>query len=487
MTWRALLASGLLGFAACAAHAQDATVFRGARLILGDGSPAIENAAFVIRGDRFVAAGQNADIDTPAGAATVDLTGKTVMPAIVDAHSHIGYMKDLTTGPQNYTRENILDHMHKFAYHGVAASQAQGSDFGVLPFQLRDEILAGEYPDAARFLTAGRGFSPPDDIKDWNMRHAAYVAMSVPGVRANVRELAHWNVKLLKTWLTNRNGTVEEMPPDVFAAIIDEAHAHGMRVIVHSTEIENAKIALRAGVDAFAHMITDVDDELIELFRERPHVSVLLAQVSRRMIHAPYLDPPDPLIVETVKPSQIARLQNAVASTPAAERERMRAAWDRTAANIMRLHNAGVRIGIGSDGGGQGQDRYIGFTAHTEIENMVAAGMSPMDALVCATRNGAEVLGFGDELGTIEAGKSADFIVLDANPLDDITNTRKIDRVYLRGHEVDRARLRAMWAAEMAAEIGVRPQFPVEESPKPQRLAAFRSNWGLTPISVISD
>jgi len=155
------------------------------------------------------------------------------------------------------------------------------------------------------------------------------------------------------------------------------------------------------------------------------------------------------LIVESVKPAQIERLRNALANTPEQERERVRADWDKTAANIMRLHNAGVRIGIGSDGGGQGRDRYIGFTAHTEIENMVAAGMSPMDALVCATRNGADVIGFGDELGTIEAGKSADFIVLDANPLDDITNTRKINRVYLRGHEVDRARLRAMWAAQM--------------------------------------
>jgi len=457
MTKRALLATGLAILAADSALLPDqaavaqgptVTVFRGARLILGDESPAIENAAFIVADDRFAAVGASDQIQAPANATTVDLTGKTVMPAIVDAHSHIGYMKDLTTGPENYTRENILDHMHKFAYHGVAASQAMGSDFGVMPFQLRDEILAGQYPDAARFLTAGRGLSPPDDIKSTNMRHAAYVTLTEEGVRADVRELNYWSVGLIKTWLTHRNGSVRQMEPQLFEAIVDEAHENGMRVMVHSTEIENAKAALRAGVDVFGHMITDVDEELIALFKARPDTAVLLAQVGRRTIHAPYLDPPDPLLVETVKPAQIARLRDAIAATSAEEHERVRENWDKTARNIMRLHNADVKIGIGSDGGGQGQDRYIGFTAHTEIENMVAAGMTPMEAIIAGTRNGAIVLDLADELGTVATGKSADFIVLNASPLEDITNTRAIDRVYLRGHLVDRARLRSMWAAE---------------------------------------
>ena len=454
MTIRTFLLTSLAIIAACltpsldqTAHAQatDATVFRGASLIIGDGSALIEDAAFVVQGDRFVAVGPNAEVETPPGAATIDLTGKIVMPTLVDAHSHIGYMKDLTSGPENYTRENILDHMYRFAYHGVAASQSQGSGFGVMPFQLRDEILAGNYPDAARFLTAGRGLTPPDDITPDNMRHAAYIVTTEAGARADVQELSAYNVDLIKMWLTNRNGTVRQFGPEIVEAIIDEAHQHGVRVITHATEIENAKAALRAGVDAFAHMITDVDDELLSLFNERPHVAVLLAQVGRRIAHAPYVDPPHQLLIETVTPAQITRLRDMIANTPAEEVERVRAEWDRTAANIMKLHNAGVRIGIGSDGGGQGRDRYMGFTAHTEVENMVAAGMTPMEAIVAGTRNGAEVLGL-DDLGTIATAKSADFIVLNANPLDDITNTREIDRVWLRGHEVNRARLRAMWS-----------------------------------------
>ena len=136
----------------------------------------------------------------------MDLTGKTVIPALVDAHSHIGYMKDLTSGPENYTRENILDHLHRFAYFGIAASQAMGSDFGELPFQIRDEVHA----DAARFLTAGRGLAPLAEIRPDNMRHAAYAVTTEQGARAAVEELARRNVKIIKTWVDDRGGTIQK-------------------------------------------------------------------------------------------------------------------------------------------------------------------------------------------------------------------------------------------------------------------------------------
>lgn len=456
---REIVASCLFLAAACSApppgETESAsavvTLFRGARLIPGDGSPPVEDAAFVVEGDRFVRIGESGSLAIPENAVTVDLTGKTVMPALVDAHSHIGYMKDLTSGPQNYTREHILDHMYRFAYHGVAASQAMGSDFGVMPFQLRDEILAGAFPDAARFLTAGRGLAPPAEILPTNMRHAAYVVTTEEGARANVRELAFWNVSLIKTWVDDRGGTVQKLAPTIYEAIIDEAHKNGMRVLVHATGLEDAKALLRAGADVFGHMILEVDDELVSLFQERPHTGVLLAQVGRRTIYAPYLDPPDPFLLESVTPAQIGRLRDRVHGTSPERLEHAQEQWDHTARNIMKLHRGGVRIGIGSDGGGQGGDRFIGFTAHTELENMVAAGMTPADAIVAGAKNGAEILGLEDELGTIAEGKSADFIVLDANPLDDITNSRRIDRVYLRGHEVDRARLRAMWASSSSS------------------------------------
>ena len=185
-------------------------------------------------------------------------------------------MKNLTSGAANYTRENILDHMYRFAYFGVAASQAMGSDFGELPFQLRDEIIAGKYPDAARFLTAGRGLSPLDEISPDNMRQAAYPVTTPEGARAPVQELAPRRVKVIKTWVDDRGGAVKKLPPEIYKAIFDEAHRNNLRVAVHATALADAKELLRAGIDVFAHMISDVDDELVALFKQHPNVSVLL-------------------------------------------------------------------------------------------------------------------------------------------------------------------------------------------------------------------
>ena len=417
------------------------TLFEGARLITGGDGPAIESSAFLVENGRFTKVGKKGEIKPPSGAARVDLSGKTVIPALIDGHSHIGYMRHLTSGAQNYTRENILDHLRRFAYFGVAASQSMGSDFGELPYQIREETMTGKHPDAARFLMAGRGLAPLIEISPENMRQAAYVVTTEAGARATVRELAARGITIVKTWVDSRGGTIKPMSPELYRAIIDEAHRNNMRVAVHATEPPEAKELLRAGVDIFAHMISDVDDEMLSLFKQHPNTVVLSALGGpRRSIYVPWLNPVHPLIAETVLQDQIARLQQRFPLQNSQEIAKANAAWDRLARGVARLSAAGVKIGLGTDGGGQQGDQFVGWTTHTELENLNAAGLSPAQVIVVATRTTAEILRLND-LGTVSAGKSADFVVLDANPLDDITNTRKIFQVYLRGSAIDRAKL----------------------------------------------
>lgn len=253
MRARKMMVCCLLLVAACSSQAGNQAprptgpiaLFEGARLIVGDGGAPIENAAFIVEIDKFTRIGRKGELQPPAGAVRVDLTGKTVIPALIDAHAHIGYMKDLTSGPENYTRENILDHMHRFAYFGVAAGMSMGSDWGDLLFQLRDELRDGLHPGAARFLTAGRGLSPEDEIRF--MRHSAYRITTEEEARQAVQELAARQVKLVKTWVDDRGGTVRKLGPPLYRAIIDEAHKHNLRVVAHATDLADTKDLVRSG------------------------------------------------------------------------------------------------------------------------------------------------------------------------------------------------------------------------------------------------
>jgi imidazolonepropionase-like amidohydrolase len=277
------------------------------------------------------------------------------------------------------------------------------------------------------------------------MRQAANPVTTPAGARALVEELAARHVTIVKTWVDGRAGAVRKLEPAIYKAIIDEAHARGLRVAVHATDLSDAKVLLQAGVDIFAHMISEVDDELVALFKSHPNVAVLTALAGpHRAVHAPWLDPAHPLILETVSAEQVRRLQARFPLRNSDERRRAQAAWDKLAAGIKRLSDAGVAIGTGTDGGGQQGDQFIGWTMHTELENLVMAGIPPARVLVAATKTAAAILG-QDDLGMVAPGKSADFVVLDANPLDDITNSRRIAAVYLRGRLLDRARLRAAW------------------------------------------
>jgi imidazolonepropionase-like amidohydrolase len=420
------------------------TLFEGARLVVGDGSPPIENSAFIVQNSHLTRIGRKGDVPVPPGARRIALTGKTVMPALIDAHVHLGYRKGLSFSAENYTRETILDTLDRFAYCGVAAVFEAGTGRGDLPFQVRSDARTG-----ARYLTAGQGLAMPNAGPGVPMRDSAFGVTSEAQARQDVRKLAAKHPDLIKIWVDDRNGTVEKLRPPLYRAIIDEAHAHGVRVMAHIAALDDAKDLVRAGVDGFGHVVRDrdVDDELLALLKARPKVFFVETLWGERQ--AIYQGKPGwidaPIVHDLLSPEEVTRLAESFASTasPApAQRESAR----RLLRNVATLNAAGVVLGLGTDTGGVTGGQYFGLASLIELELMVNAGLTPAQAIVAATRNSAEILRL-EELGTLAVGKSADFLVLDANPLDDIANTRRISSVYLRGGEMNRAALRTRWAS----------------------------------------
>ncbi len=397
------LALGALAAFTLPAQAQTGvTVFEGARLITGDGAAPVENATLVVDGGRIVQAGRSADVKTPPGVTRVNLAGKTVMPMLIDTHVHL-----------SPSREALTRDLKQRAYFGVSAAMSMGTDnIELLP--LRSEPIAG----AARFLSAGRGITMPEPGRIT----APYWITSEAEGRTVVQALAAQKVDIVKIWVDNRGGKYKKLTPEIYGAIIDEAHKNGLRVAAHIFDLEDGKGLIRAGVDALAHGVRDkdIDDEMVDLFRKNPKL-ILIPNLPDRGIKA-----------------DLGWLRSGL---PAAEMEKLEAAnTDRAqeqffygiqSRNLGKLNAAGARIVMGTDG-----NRPWG--PHSELEDMVHSGMTPMQVIVAATRNGAEFLRLSDA-GTLEPGKSADFIVLDANPIDDIRNTRRISAVYLRGSVVDRA------------------------------------------------
>ena len=414
----ALLLTGLPLVSACSAPETEqapaltnVTVFEGARVLVGDGG-VIENAILVVDDDRLVAIGGAGSVEVPAGAARVDLSGRTVMPAIIDTHVHL-----------RETRDELVEDLQRKAYYGVGVVLSLGRGSSDMAFQVRDEVI----PNAARYRTVGRGITAPEpgrtEIPFW--------ISTEEEARTAVQELAPRNVDMVKIWVDDRNGQFEKLTPELYGAVIDEAHQQGLRVTAHVYTLEDAKGLLRAGLDAFAHGIRDmdVDDEVVELFAERPTV-VLVPNLPN-----PGVATDLSWLSGTIPPDELQQMQERSVDRPAAQE-----AFGIQARNLARLSAEGVTIGFGTDGG-------AGWSPHAEMEDMVRAGMTPADVIVAATRNSADLLAL-DDLGTLETGKSADFVVLEANPLDDITNTRRIVDVYLRGTAVDRAALSASWVGQ---------------------------------------
>src|SRR5262245_34702890 len=285
-----------------------ATIYEGARLVDGNGGAAIDDGAFVVADGRFTQVGRKSQLRVPPDATHVDLTGKTVMPALVDAHAHLGYRKGTTFTADNFTRDNIQDQLSTFAYWGVSGVLSTGTDIGDLIFQIRSATNA---PGARGTLvrTAWRGIAPPDAGPFPPMRAAPFGVKTEAEARADVRALAERKVDLVKIWVDDRGGTLPKLSPAIYTAVIDEAHKHNLRVIAHVVTLADVKDLLRANIDGFAHMFRDrdADAEVLSLLRARPNAFFMLTLWAPRL--ASMTEPPpwasDPRIRQTASSEQV--------------------------------------------------------------------------------------------------------------------------------------------------------------------------------------
>ena len=424
-----------------ASAASNVVVFEGARLIVDVRKAPIDDAAFLVENGRVVKVGKRGALKIPAGAAHVDLSGKTVMPALLDPHVHLGYQKGITYSAANFTRENVIDQLDRYAYAGVAAVLSMGTDLGDIPFELRAERAPGR----ALLFTAGKGMASPDaGPGNAELKPSAYALRTEQEARQAVREQVAKKVDFIKVWVDDRNGTVKKTPPEIYRAIIDEAHKLHTRVVAHVYYLEDAKGLARAGIDAFAHLVRDqeMDDESIALVKQH-HVFMMpnlgLAESRTHAEPAPWLD--DPLYRETTPAALVDRVRASYAQRTPAAVEAAQKTYRIMQRNLAKLNAAGAVIGFGADSGAV-PDYFHAYNTHRELQLMVETGMTPVQALTAVTVTSAEFLRLNDN-GTLDAGKAADFLVLDGDPLKDISNTRKIARVYLRGQELDRAAMRA--------------------------------------------
>ncbi|WIV55409.1 amidohydrolase family protein [Amycolatopsis nalaikhensis] len=418
-------------------------VYQGARVITG--SAVLNDAAIEVRDGVVTRIGT--DVVADPGATTVSLHGKTVIPALVNPHGHIGYMRGTTAAAANYSRENVIDHLRRLAYYGVSVFQSLGTDRDDTEIRVRDDQRAGRLgeSDVATLFTAGAGIVAPTpggtNGGPFFAADVVHEATSPEDVRAYIRELAAKKVDAVKFWLDDRHGTKAKRGPEIYEAVIDEAHAHGLKVAAHIYTLDEAKAVVRAGADIIAHLprTPGADDELIELLMERD-VAVFTSLAIQRPPGEAWLD--DPALAETVPAEAIESLRATIRQYAPEPLFDTAESYGRMEKTLGVLARAGVRLVFSADTGLLAQ--VPGFAEHRELEALVAAGLDPLAALRLATEASSELLGLTDR-GSLAPGKRADFVVLEADPLADITNTRRIDSVYLAGRRVDREGLRETW------------------------------------------
>jgi imidazolonepropionase-like amidohydrolase len=432
----------LLGLAplALAAPQEQVTALTHVRVIDGTGGTPLEDATIVIEGNHIAAIRSGTDA-VPAAARVLDLRGDTVMPGLINAHGHLALMKDGQNSATAYTAENVLAELRQYESYGVTAMLSLGLNRDLL-YPIREQQRQGKL-DGATVFTADRGIGAADGAPPLPAAPDQLYRPATPAeARAAVDAMAKRHAEIVKIWVDNLWGTKPAMTPETFQAVIEEAHKHHMRVAAHIYYLADAKSVVNAGVDVLAHSVRDkpVDQELISAMKRRGvwYIPTLTVDESFYVyaehpgfMQIDFFKDALPPVVMTMFSSDA--YSQKVKQDPATAQHKADFAVDKE--NLKTLYDANIRIGFGTDSGAM-PSRIPGFSEHRELEDMVQAGLTPMQAIVCATRNNAELLGIEAMRGTLRPGKRADLIVLAANPLDDITNTRSIVTIFHDGRTV---------------------------------------------------
>jgi imidazolonepropionase-like amidohydrolase len=422
-------------------------LLEGERVIPGDGSLAIENAALLVERGAITRIGRMGEIALPAGGTRVDLTGKTVIPAIISTHVHPGFQKGVTYLAENFTRETILDDLNRALYFGVSTVMSLGIETGEVMFQIRADQAEGRV-GGARLLLAGRGIGAPNAGPGNSIYSSfTYEVSTVDQIRRAVREQAARKVDIIKIWVDDRGGRAPRLPIPLALAAIDEAHKQGLKIAAHIFYHDDAVALADAGIDAFAHLVRDreMSDALItSMIAHNVYVMPTLNAPERGAHGSPpaWVDEPylAGLLSDTVPPEVVVRIRNSFFGRDASELVRRQEGYAILQRSLAKLAAAGAQIILGPDTGLE--DQIFGYAEQKELGLMVEAGMTPSQAIVAATSRAAQFIGLPDR-GVLAPGKRADLLVLEANPLEDIRNTRRIAKLYLAGTEVDRAALKA--------------------------------------------
>lgn len=386
----------------------------GARIIDGSGRPAIENGTLFIRNGRIEAVGKK--VKLPAGVTRIDATGKTIIPGLINAHGHVNNPEQLGF----YLRD------------GITTVLSLGGD---KEFALRKQCELAPAGTVPHLYVAG-------PIQDSTAIPGAVAVTTPERARQSVDELILNKPDIVKLRVDDFLGARPKMSPEIYQAVIDEAHKNGYRTAAHIVLLDDAKGVLRAGVNYIAHSVRDreVDDEFIRLMKE--HHAFYSPTLTREVAVFTYSETPaffsDPFFLKEADPAEMAKMSDPKHQEPV--RNDRAAQWYKehlpiAMHNLKALSDAGVVIAMGTDSGG-GPGRFQGYFEHLELEYETKAGLTPMQALVSATSGAAEAVNISQQAGTLERGKWADFVILHANPLDDIRNTRAIDSVWIGGVQV---------------------------------------------------